>query len=1318
MNNLVPDNEKGRLKAISEYNILNTPREREFDRLTEIASTIFQVPISIISIITADKQWLKSKIGQLEDSYERRDTICQSTILGKNTLEVYDASIDDRFNQLKSVKAEGGIRFYAGHPIIDNNGYALGTFCIMDNTPRQLDDAQLRTLKLLADEASALIVEKREKEEFKYFESIFNSSDDFICVADTKGYFKRVNPSFTKKLGWDEEFLTKENFFNLIHRDDIESTKEILVQLSEGKNIINFTNRFITKENNYRYIQWFATPEKEKENGNVFAIGRDITENKLNEKSLKESQSKLSLFFENSQGLMCTHDLEGNFITINAAGARLLGYNVEELLGENLSTIIPSMYHEELKAYYNIMKEDGRAQGNMITQHKNGDVKIWMYNNVTENSDPNNIYVIGNSIDITDRFNLEQDLFRTKIFLEQTNSLASVGGWEVDLVKNIIYWSDITKNIHGVSADYVPSLETALDFYVGEYKELMSKAVEEAIQSGKSWDIESRIKTANDEYLWVRAIGQAEFKDGVCVRLYGAFQNINKRKTAELETIKTQKLLNNILDSTHQVSIITTNKEGLITSFNKGAENILGYDAAEVIGKNDPSIFHSREEIVEHSNYLTSLYNKKIEGFRTFVYQSEVLGSDQRDWTYIKKNGTKIKVSLVVTPIRDVESNIIGYLGVAIDITEAYTQQIELMNAKILAEDASKAKSEFLANMSHEIRTPLNGIIGFTELVLKTNLSEIQSQYIQIVNQSANTLLSIINDILDFSKIEAGKLELDIDKTDIYELASQAADIISYQALNKNVEMLLNIDPVLPRFIYADNIRIKQILVNLLGNSAKFTEKGEIELNIKPVEKVNNTLYKIRFEVIDTGIGIHPNKQEKIFEAFSQEDSSTTKRYGGTGLGLSISNKLLHLMKSKLCLESEFGKGSRFYFDLNLQVEDGEQLNLNNIEKIKNVLIVDDHQKNREILKQMLLLKNIKSTEAKNGIDAIHILSNGQKFDLVIMDYNMPYLDGLETTKKIRENLYSDKHQLPIILFHSSADDQIISTVSQQYNINKRITKPIKINELYNCMSRIYEPDLEIPDKTIKEVSINIINKRILIAEDNSVNMLLSKILINSFLPNAEIIEASSGIEAIEYCKKNKVDLIYMDIQMPDLNGYEVTQILRTELKIEIPILALTAGTIKGEAEKCISAGMNDFISKPVSQSDIYKSLKKWLNIDLKYNSTEKKTAKESVVFDRNILMSYVDNDEEIVAELIHSTKIELLESFQEIDKTYELKDISKIESINHKLMSMSKAAGLMSLHDLIKKFIVDKSDESQFLSYIEDLKSEIKKAIESISKL
>jgi signal transduction histidine kinase/ActR/RegA family two-component response regulator len=415
-------------------------------------------------------------------------------------------------------------------------------------------------------------------------------------------------------------------------------------------------------------------------------------------------------------------------------------------------------------------------------------------------------------------------------------------------------------------------------------------------------------------------------------------------------------------------------------------------------------------------------------------------------------------------------------LALAQRILENQSKQLKsnidiLKQSKKEAEDANKAKTEFLANMSHEIRTPLNGVIGFSDLLMQSNLTETQMEYMNTVNTSAKTLLDVVNDILDFSKIEAGKLELDIDNFKIKFLSNQVIEAVKYQTIQKKLELNIIHSDNLPQVIKGDKMRLRQILINLLGNAIKFTNKGFIELKIETLAVHKNGTNTIRFSVIDTGIGIDKRNQEKIFEAFTQEDSTTTRRFGGTGLGLTISNKLLGLMKSKLNLVSELGKGSTFYFDVNFEVNDESILGIENNST--------DHN---------LLLKNMGNLELKQ-------------------------------------------------------------------------------------------------------------DTKILIVDDNSVNIFLSKILVKKILPNAIIYEAVNGLDAVNKYQEQTPDIILMDVQMPVMNGYEATEAIR---KIEnngfrTPIIGLTAGVLLGEKEKCIDAGMDEYVSKPVVKETLENMFYKWL---------------------------------------------------------------------------------------------------------------------------
>ena len=540
-------------------------------------------------------------------------------------------------------------------------------------------------------------------------------------------------------------------------------------------------------------------------------------------------------------------------------------------------------------------------------------------------------------------------------------------------------------------------------------------------------------------------------------------------------------------------------------------------------------------------------------------------------------------------------------IGTNWDITEKKLNEEKLIKAADAAEAANKAKSEFLANMSHEIRTPLNGVIGFTELLKNTPLSVVQEQYVKNANTSGHALLGIINDILDFSKIEAGMLELENTKTDMVELLSHSVDIIKYAADKKNLEVLLNIDPKMPRFAFVDTVRLKQIFANLMGNAVKFTERGEIELKITFTE-LNDKQGKFDFSVRDTGIGITEEQQKKLFKVFSQADSSTTRKFGGTGLGLVISEMIANKMGSNIQIKSQQGKGTTFYFEIITHVEHGKMIDKTAINTVKRCLIIDDNTNNRIILEHTFANWGIETVSCDNGLDALRSIETSEVFDLVICDYHMPYIDGLETIRMIREKLNLTEEKLPIILLHSSSDDEELHSKCEELGVHFKIVKPLISNDLYSYLVKLnyktneieISEDLKITNQKQDKIAT------ILIAEDNKVNMMLAKAMINNSFPNVQIIEAINGNEALLFWEKHQPDLILMDIQMPDMNGLEATRQIRILEKYagkQTPIIALTAGALKEEQDNCFDAGMDDYLTKPIDTKLLGKTILKYLSI-------------------------------------------------------------------------------------------------------------------------
>ncbi len=514
------------------------------------------------------------------------------------------------------------------------------------------------------------------------------------------------------------------------------------------------------------------------------------------------------------------------------------------------------------------------------------------------------------------------------------------------------------------------------------------------------------------------------------------------------------------------------------------------------------------------------------------------------------------------------------------------TRQLSI--ARDNAEAANRAKSQFLANMSHELRTPLNGVIGFTELLVSSPLEQIQRQYAQNANVSAHALLGIINNILDFSKIEAGRLELDNVRTDIIKLLEQTISIIRCQAEKKGIELLINIQPDIPRFIYTDPVRLGQVLVNLLGNSAKFTEAGEIEIRLEFTAGQNSS-GSFSFTVRDTGIGINPDDRSHIFKEFSQADNSSTRKFGGTGLGLTISRMLVDKMGGELDFESVPGRGSRFFFSISSQFEYGDPYDMNSIKNIQRLLVVDDNLENLLILKRTLESWKIPVETCTGGKEALARLEKGKTYDVIIIDYMMPDMNGIETIRQIRQKFEKNSSRQPVILLYSSVDNVIVHEECKHLNVQLKLIKPVRAEDLFSSLVQIKQhPDAARQRIEPRPVALaNVKNSpHVLVVEDVAMNRIYVCEMIKKLLPEAVIVEAQNGGEAIEKYKQEKPDLIFMDIQMPILDGYQASREIR-RLENEhgaarSPIIALTASAIKGEYEKCIAAGMDEFITKPI----------------------------------------------------------------------------------------------------------------------------------------
>ncbi|WP_159473107.1 PAS domain-containing hybrid sensor histidine kinase/response regulator [Dyadobacter sp. 3J3] len=1041
-----------------------------------------------------------------------------------------------------------------------------------DITKRKIDEEKLRELALVAA-----------------------NTTDMIITTDSEGIITWTNDAFTKRSGYTVDEVIGKRPSDLVQGPETNAETRLRLRkglddnISMSEVILNYT-----KSGEQYWIDLNINPIID-EHGNCthfIAVMRDISVFKQAHEELRRTKELLEQTSEVARIGGWEYYLENKILTWSDVIKEILGVPIDFVPDvENVIQFYSSVDKKKLEFAFGDCMESGMPIAEEIHITTYAGKELW-------------VRVIGKSEfkdgACTRIFGTIQDIDELKKAEELSHKNAEMLRKMSEQVPGILYqfqiFDDGRIKFPYVSKEAMHTIEFLED---GEYlvpealvkiihpddKEKFINSINLSKETLQNWDLDYRIISPTAGERWLRGESIPERLDD-SVLWHGYLQDITFRKQGEQEILQSEIKYRTLYNSTSD-AVMLLNADGFFDC-NTSALKMYEIDSFEEFYALNPTDLSYPYQSDGRDSAKTIL------DYSVLAMQN---GSTRFEWEQKRmKSGEIFSVEILLNAIDLNGAQIIQ--SVVRDITERKIAEQEIRDAREQAEAASKSKSEFLTNMSHEIRTPLNGVIGFTDLLMKTDLDPTQHQYLSMVFQSANSLLDIINDILDFSKIEAGKLELAVEKIDLLEICGQVTDMITYQAHQNNLEILLDIASNVPRYICVDPVRLRQILINLLGNAVKFTEKGEIELKVN-VLKESGEDTTFRFSVRDTGIGINSKNLRKIFEAFAQEDASTTKRFGGTGLGLPISNKLLALMNSELQLKSIFGEGSTFYFDVTFKSFHNSSQDWSNIESVHKILIAENNTSNSLILKNMLANRQIESEIVQTGYSVIEKVKAGNRYDVILIDYHLPDLDGISVSRTIREIYGQEESEQVILLMHRS-DDKEISALSEGLNI-VQLNKPVKIQKLFNILLKIDGRDEEpsVYETDIKELENREIDPgkiTILIAEDNKINMILVKTFLNKILTNTILVEAANGREAVKLFESEKPDLVLMDIQMPEMNGYEAaSEIRKLEKGKRTPILALTAGTLKGEKERCVEAGMDDYLTKPILKDTLESVLNQWL---------------------------------------------------------------------------------------------------------------------------
>ena len=1167
---------------------------------------------------------------------------------------------------------------------------------------------------------------------------ILDAAGEGIFGVDSEGNVSFINPAAEDMLKYKREEIIGQNVHELIHHTRLDGSiyhiEECPMWETHSKGVRREIEDEVLwcKDGNFFHSHYISTPVKDGDKvvGAVITFS-DITERRKFEDELR----KLSSAVEQSPASVVITDLEGNIEYVNPRFTDMTGYAMEEALGHNprilkAEGVHPKEFYTEL---WDTITSGKIWQGELCNKRKDGTI-FWETASISPIiKDGKIVNYIAIKEDITERKKMQEELKRVNFLSDIALEYTNCGSWYIDYNDPEFYHMPpmsakaLGEPLHD---DNKYNWKTELLDRIGAADPEMQKQVFERYQKAVNgeidvYDVKCPYKRGIDgKIMWLHLVGKiVKDDDGNNSFMYGAYQDISEQKKAEMALAQAKEKaeilsrnFENFLESTSDlVYMKDLNLRYLACS--KPLADMLGYkNWHEVIGKTEKELTNENSKIHFSSKPEMEIIKN---GTHLHLIEDIIQLGDEKGW-----------LDTIKKPLRNKSGVIVGILSISRDITKMKKTEEELQQAKMNAEAATKAKGDFLANMSHEIRTPMNAVIGMNHLLQKTELTEKQMNYVLKVDRAAHNLLGIINDILDFSKIEAGKLNVENIDFDIEEVMDNLSNLTSDNAHSKGLELIFNIPQNVPYKLIGDPLRLGQVLLNFVSNAIKFTEKGEIIISAEVLEQSDETV-NLRFAIKDTGIGLTDEQQAKLFQSFSQADSTTTRKFGGTGLGLAISKKLVELMGGEVGLNSEYGKGSEFFFNIKCGIQKCETQKISILaEDLKGlrVLIVDDNDAAREVLKTYIKDFHFDVTAVTSGYEALEVLratiqGKEKAFDLILLDWKMPGMNGLELASIIKNDIELAK--VPQIIMVTNYGREEILAKSEQIGIDAFLIKPVGQSMLLDTIMNTFGKYIKSskPQKLEKNIlNVDFSGKYILLVEDNEINQEVAVGLLEDV--NIKVDIANNGQEAIDILKdkgQDFYDVVLMDLQMPIMDGYSASTGIREQLQFnDIPIIAMSADAMLGVRERCLESGMSDYLTKPIDPPTLFAVLQKWMKLeerslsDMPNNANTYKIDEEDLIIpglDTKTGIARVGGNRKIYIGILKKFCSSTLNSIAEMRSFIEQKDFETAERSAHTIKGVTGNIAAdevfmiaKNLDEVMKQFLNDSIDDKSLKQELDEL--------------